>query len=123
MTEVAILAALPWTDGGNCLPTAGASVSKHLVCLLIALSFAGGCRPPTGGGPKSPITALPAGSFARQWAAKLDLKNDPVRELHLEGDRVFVYTRGNQSYVISRAGGALQFINDVDVSGGVLRAP
>ena len=97
-------------------------MTKHLVWLMIGVLSAGGCatkKPLV----KSPVGPLPAGSFARQWTAPLDFTKDTVREINLTADRVFVYTHGNLAYVINRGGGNLEFINDVNVSGGVLRAP
>jgi hypothetical protein len=82
-----------------------------------------GCKSTDKLGAKSPIGPLPAGSFARQWTAPLGLKKDAVRELHLTPDRVFAYTNTNESCVIKRSGGSIEFYNDVNVSGGVLRAP
>src|SRR5207244_3765957 len=96
-------------------------VNKHLVWLsVIGLSVAG-CRTHENDKAVSPVGPLPAGSFSRSWAAKLDLKDDPARQMHLTADRVFVYTRRNISFVLGRSGGQLQFISGGDVSGGVLR--
>ncbi len=98
-------------------------MTKHLAWLILGVLAGAGCRSTQKPTAKSPIGPLPAGSFARAWAAPLDLTNDASREINLTSDRVFAYTRQNQSYVISRAGGTLRFFNNVDVNGGVLRAP
>src|SRR5262245_51321439 len=101
-------------------PPGAIPVTKHLVWLLIGFVALSGCRHEKDQKAVSPVGPLPAGSFAREWTAQLDLKNDPVRSLHVLRDWVFVYTRKNVSYGLRRAGGALEFISDVNVSGGVL---
>ena len=101
-------------------------MSKHLLSLtlpLIALITLASCKHTTEQKAVSPVGPLPAGSFAREWTAKLDIANDPARSLHVRDKWVFVYTRGNVSYGLSRSGGGITFISDVDVAGGVLREP
>jgi outer membrane protein assembly factor BamB len=98
-------------------------VTKHLVCLMIGVLAVTGCRSSQKAGATSPVGALPPGSFARNWTAPLGLKSDPIREVNITPNRVFAYTNSNQSCVISRSSGHIEFMNNVDVSGGVLRAP
>lgn len=98
-------------------------MTKHLAWLMIGLLAGAGCRSTQKPTTVSAVGPLPAGSFARTWAAPLNLQQDAMRELDLTPNRVFAYTHNNQSYVLTRDGGALQFFNDVNVSGGVLRAP
>lgn len=100
-------------------------MTKHLVCLMTALIAIGGCKHTVDQKKVSPVGPLPAGSFARQWTAELDFtkEKDNARSLHPLDKWVFVHTRRNVSYCLDRAGGALQFIADVDVAGGVLREP
>src|SRR5262249_51811857 len=79
---------------------AGASVNKHLVCLLMICAVIAGCRPKNPATKASPVAGLPPGSFTRQWTQPLDLKNNPPLELHLTKDYVFAYTRDHVAYTI-----------------------
>ncbi len=98
-------------------------MTKQLVWLMTGVLMVTGCRTTPKEGATSPVGALPAGSFARNWTAPLGLKSDAIREVNISSNRVFAYTNGNQSCVIDRASGHIEFFNNVDVSGGVLRAP
>jgi outer membrane protein assembly factor BamB len=90
--------------------------------MLGTLALAG-CRSNQKVAAKSPVTPLPVGSFARAWTAPLELGSDVVREMHLTGDRLFVYTGRNTSCVVNRNSGHLDSFSDVQVGGGVLKAP
>src|SRR5688500_9594629 len=92
----------------------GAPVSKqHLWLVIPSFVFASpGCRKDQRGKAVSPVGPLPAGSFARDWTAILDLKKDPGRSLHPLNELLFVYTGGNVSYGLGRSSGAIQFISD-----------
>jgi outer membrane protein assembly factor BamB len=106
-------------------------VKQHLVYLsmvigLFALgSGAGGCG---AWGDKQAATrntpqAVPANSFVRAWANDLKLGKDPVDELHLRGDTLYVYTKEHLVYGIDRAGGNTKYLAQPNISGGILRAP
>src|SRR5438105_2865881 len=125
MPHTAILATLTRGPCANATtpPEAGASVNKHLVCLLILCTAIAGCQHNKATSRPSPVSGLPPGSFARLWTQPLDLRNDPPRALHLSNDMVFAYTRDHVVYTIGRSGGDLKFIAKIDVSGGIVRAP
>ena len=67
--------------------------------------------------------AVPAGSFVRAWANDLKLAKDPIAELHLVGDTLYVYTNSHLVYAIDRQGGNTKYLAQPNVSGGILRAP
>ena len=101
-------------------------MKQHLLCLLIASAafcIAGGCASRKKPGPASTIVPIPSGNFAQQWVNPLDLAKDPIEELHLRADTLFVYTKHHAAYALSRAGGDLKYVAEPDVSGGVLRPP
>jgi outer membrane protein assembly factor BamB len=50
-----------------------------------------------------------AQSFKRQWAAPLDLKDDPIERVFVKEDVVVAYTKKNQAYVLNKSGGAIRF--------------
>jgi outer membrane protein assembly factor BamB len=71
--------------------------------LALVLGLLSGCsrsQPPT-----TPITELPAGSFAAQWRRDLPLPNTTLTALYLNDDKVFAYTADNRCLWISRASG------------------
>src|SRR5688500_5943916 len=97
---------------------------KHLLCVLIAVSAAAGCR----GDKKTteaarPVAPIPAGNFAQNWVNPLDMGSYRVRQLHLRDDTLFIYTTEHVAYAIATSGGALKYIASPDVSGGTLRPP
>src|SRR5438552_1085827 len=106
MAHTAILAALTRGPCANATAPrqAGASVNKHLVCLLIICTAIAGCHNNKSTTQPSPVSGLPPGSFARLWTQPLDLHNDPPRALHLTNDYVFAYTRDHVVYTIGRSG-------------------
>jgi outer membrane protein assembly factor BamB len=88
-------------------------IRQPLICLLGLLLLAGGCankdQQSTGG-----FGELPSGSFKADWTARLELgARERVKEIHLRGDSVFVYTTANNSYMLSRSGGHVQAIHRV----------
>jgi hypothetical protein len=106
-------------------------VKQHLVYLsmvigLLALGAgAGGCGA-WGNKEQGNVTtpqAVPANAFIRAWANNLRLDGDPIDEMHLRGDSLFVYTKGHLVYVVDRGGGATRYLAQPEVSGGILRAP
>ena len=87
-----------------------------------AVIVAGGCThvtiAPAG------VVAIPAGSFAEQWAANLPrIKTDPVVSLYLRGDTLYAYGRSNEVYGLSASGGRLIFSDQVVKPNSPLRAP
>jgi outer membrane protein assembly factor BamB len=107
-------------------------VKQHLVYLgmwigLAALGTgAGGCGAwgdkGANAGAQGP-QAVPANSFVRAWHNDLQLDGDPVDELHLTADTLFVYTKAHLVYAVDRAGGNTKYLAQPNVSGGILRAP
>lgn len=97
-----------------------------VITLLAATWIGGGCGSLRKQGqlPTDKPLAVPANNFVRNWANDLKLdKKDPVDELHLAGDTLFVYTKEHLVYGIDRAGGTLKYAAQPTVSGGVLRPP
>jgi outer membrane protein assembly factor BamB len=96
------------------------------MCLLagLALFIGPGCAGNKNAGKGlSDIVPIPAGSFSRQWRAMLKLQSDPADRIYVRGDTIFLYSRDNVVYALNRTGGDLKFIDEVPVSGGVLRPP
>ena len=101
-------------------------VSLSMVIGLLALGAgAAGCRAwgnqETAG--RNAPQPVPANSFVRTWTNDLKLGDDPVDELHLRGDTLFVYTKSHLVYAIDRAGGNSRYLAQPNVSGGILRPP
>ena len=106
-------------------------MKQHLVYLSMAIGLAalgaaaGGC----GAWGKKDQTkatvpqAVPANSFVRSWGNDLKLGKDPIDQMHLRGDTLFVYTDKHLVYAIDRAGGNTRYLAEPQVSGGVLRPP
>jgi hypothetical protein len=86
-------------------------VNKHLLTavtsgiVLMALG-AEGCRSkPTAKPVDRPVVAVQPPALVRAWKAKLDLRGQSVRDLHLSDEFLFVYTGGREVYVFDRASG------------------
>lgn len=83
---------------------------KHLLTLALAASVIGGCQHrDTGPANAGAVEPLPMQSFKRDWAADLELKDDPITRVFLREDLVVAYTKKNMAYVLNRAGGAVRF--------------
>lgn len=100
-------------------------MNKHLVCSLIIVLIAGGCGSRGGtAGPSDKVMPVPAGNFSRQWVNSLKLEGgDAADELHLRDDILFVYSKKQLVYAISRRGGDLRYLAAPEVTGGTLRPP
>jgi hypothetical protein len=105
-------------------------VKQHLVYLSMVIGMAatgglGGCGAwgdKSGNGRTGP-QPVPANSFVRAWTNDLKVGKDPVEELYLRGDSLFVYTNEHLVYVVDRAGGSTRYLAQPSVSGGILRPP
>jgi len=106
-------------------------VKQHLVYLSMVIGLSavgvgsGGCG---SWGKKEQSNAnvpqaVPANSFVRAWANDLKLTKDPVDELYLRGDTLFVYSKQHLVFGIDRAGGNTKYLAQPQVSGGILRPP
>lgn len=74
---------------------------------MAAVMAVSGCGRPKPG-PAAPDQPLPLQSFARQWGTDLQLKRDPLTELHVRPDMIFAYTRGGRVAWLSRETGRIQ---------------
>lgn len=99
--------------------------SVALISLVAIAGMIGGC-----GGKKTKSSApeigpVPQFSFARQWTQSVDIagKNNTVEDIYLSDNHVYVSTTDFKSFVMTRSGGSLTSINDIDATGGVLRPP
>jgi outer membrane protein assembly factor BamB len=90
---------------------------------LAGAALVGGCGDKGRQRPSTEVVPLQPQSFTRAWKAELDLKEDSLEDLYLEGDRLFAYTRNHDAYVMSAAGGTLAAVTGVNATGGVLREP
>lgn len=81
-------------------------MTKHLLSLLIGLTFVTGCQS-TPEAPQSNIGPVPPRSFVEQWEARVPLQNDQIERLYVRGDYLFAYTANNRVHAINRASGVL----------------
>ena len=108
------------------LAATAAKVGAALLTALVTAGALGGCA---GGGGTSAADQpresgeLPAPGFARDWATRLDLKNDTVDRLFVRGGLLFVYTKGGSSYVMKRDTGELLHFDQVPGGEYRLRPP
>jgi outer membrane protein assembly factor BamB len=106
-------------------------VKQHLVYLSMVIGLAaigaatGGCGAWGNKEQSGNLTpqAVPANSFVRAWGNDLKLAKDPIDEMYLRGDTLFVYTNKHLVYAIDRSGGNTRYLAEPQVSGGVLRPP
>ena len=109
-------------------PTRRTRAGRAALALAATLALAaGGCAATRGGAgdvvTSGPPVELPAGSFARQWAADLDLQGDNrVTGLHRVGDDLFAYTADNLVFALT-PGGSTRFVRRVGGPGAELLPP
>src|SRR5262245_66625568 len=93
---------------------AGAPVKKHLeltAALVVLLLITFSCR--SAPEPQAPtsLAPLPGQSFVKQWQADLTAGGGQITELHLRDTVLVAYTKSNNSYWLSAAGGQLLAMN------------
>lgn len=96
----------------------------QFIFLLVAAAIllcAAGCR--TEAPPPKPSGPLPVNSFMRHWRTNLELKNDPIRSIHVRDNSIFAYTRSGQVASLKREGGGLEFINRIAGGNTTLHPP
>ena len=81
-------------------------VQRHSIgVVLFGLLAAAGCKTVT---PPEPVASIPPHSFVRGWSASVGNK-EPLVDMHLVEDDLFLYSRDNQSYVFTASGGAVVY--------------
>lgn len=91
-------------------------MTKHLLSLFIALSaVAVGCAPvERGPTPPAEPVSIPARSFMKQWSYDLAGEHTGrIDALYPIEDLLFVRTRDNNVYVMTRSSGELRFLRDI----------
>ncbi len=53
------------------------------------------------------VVEIPARSFTTAWTAELDSPNNPIEQMYVRDDYIFVYTHSRLVYVLSRTGGEI----------------
>ncbi len=83
------------------------TVKRQLLGLTLGLGLLTTACQHTPPAPVVKIGPIQPQSFASQWKAKLDIGADRITELHVRGGRLFVYTKANDSYVLTADGGSI----------------
>lgn len=90
-------------------------MKQHLLSVLVVcIAMVAGCRSNANDPVTAPTKTVPAQSFARSWSTQLGVDaKDPVSEIHLREDTVFLYTKGHVVYGVNRTSGQLLYYNPV----------
>lgn len=101
------------------------STAIALLALGAIACTVGGCGRKKDAESVSKVGPVPQFSFVRQWTQSADIsgKNVSLDDIYLSDSHVYVSSSNFKSFVMTRNGGSLTSINDVDATGGVLRSP
>jgi outer membrane protein assembly factor BamB len=94
-------------------------ITKLLAGLVLGASIAG-CQTVK---KQVEIVPAPPQSFVRQWTATVPLKDDQLQAIYVRGDSLYAYSKKNQVFVFSAAGGKLLYADQVAPAIGTLRPP
>ncbi len=94
-----------------------------MILILAMLLMTVGCSRSTPPLVEGDIVAAPAGSFIKEWGARLDIKNSRLKSIHQGENLVFGYDYANNAFVLNRANGHLRFVNNVELAKGDLGDP